>query len=96
MNALEILGTRVVSAGKLEGDDQIQAFRNGGVVYRKLVFAKGRLKGFTLAGDIRCAGILTSLIKNQTEVGISALGKGLDRGFSYSPRLKILDGHVQH
>jgi len=95
MNSVEILGTRVVTAGKWEGGQEVQSSRKEGTVYRKLVFAGSRLQGFVLAGDIRGAGVLTSLIRTQTELSVSALEEGLDRGFSYWPRLQILAGQIE-
>ena len=95
MNAMEVLGMRVVSAGEWEGEEERKAFRRDGTVYRKMVFSEGRLKGFILAGDIRCAGVLTSLIKNQTEVSASLLEENLGRGVCYQPRLYSLGGHVE-
>jgi NAD(P)H-nitrite reductase large subunit len=95
MNSVEILGTRVVTAGKWEGGQEVQSSREGGTIYRKLVFEGSRLQGFVLAGDIRGAGILTSLIRTQTELSVSMLEEGLERGFSYWPRLQTLAGHVK-
>ena len=95
MNSVEILGTRVVTAGKLEGEQEIRSSRKGETVYRKLVFAGNRLQGFVLAGDIRGAGILTSFIRTQAELSVSRLEQGLDRGFSYWPRFHALAGHVE-
>jgi nitrite reductase (NADH) large subunit len=95
MNAVEALEIRMVSAGNGEGEQQVQYFQKEKSVYRKLVFSGGRLTGFLLAGDIRGAGILTSLIKNGTELSPSALEEGLERGFSFRPRLKALSGFIQ-
>jgi nitrite reductase (NADH) large subunit len=95
MNSMEVLGTRVVSAGETEGEEPVQSLRKGGAVYRKLIFEENRLRGFILVGDIRGAGILTSLIRNQTEVSSSALEGGLERGFSFSPRLQGLGGCME-
>jgi NAD(P)H-nitrite reductase large subunit len=95
MNSIEVLGTRVISAGEREGKEQLKALKKEGSVYRKLVFGGRRLRGFILAGDIRCAGVLTSLVKNRTEVAPSLLEEGLDRGFSYWPRLQALAGDIQ-
>lgn len=96
MNSVEILGTRVVSSGEWEGGEEVKSFRREGTVYRKLVFAGRRLRGFVLAGDLRGAGTLTSLMRNDIEISPSALEKGLERGFSYWPRLQILGGHIEH
>lgn len=95
MNSVELLGVRVVSAGAWEGDQVLVSRRNGGAVYRKLVFARGGLAGYVLAGDIRCAGMLTSLVRNRTAVSVQALAEGLDRGFSYQPRLHMLGGRIE-
>ena len=43
MNAVEALGTRVVSVGEWDGEQQVQYFRKESSVYRKLVFSGGRL-----------------------------------------------------
>ena len=95
MNSVELLGVRVVSAGAWEGDQIRVTHRENGSVYRKLVFSQGRLNGYVLAGDIRCAGVLTSLVRNRTEVSIQALEEGLERGFSYQPRFHVLGGRIE-
>jgi len=95
MNVVEALGIRVVSAGNLEGDQQAQYFQKESSVYRKVVFSKGHLTGFLLAGDIQGAGILTSLIKNATQLSPSILEEGLRRGFSFRPRLQALGGAIE-
>ncbi len=95
MNAVEILGVRVISAGDCEGGEQVTSIQNERSLYRKLVFAEGRLKGFLLLGDIRCAGVLTSLIKNRTEVTVQALERELGHGVCYRPRLYALGGSIQ-
>lgn len=96
MNSIELLGVRAVTAGDWEGKEEMTAIRDGGTVYRKLVFSGERLVGFVLVGDIGCAGVLTSLIKNQTPVSGSSLEGGLGRGFSYEPRLRALSGAVRN
>jgi NAD(P)H-nitrite reductase large subunit len=95
MNSVEILGVRVISAGVWEGGEQFTLLRKERPLYRKLVHADGRLNGFLLLGDVRCAGVLTSLVKNRTEVSAQALVRDLDRGFSYRPRLYALGGSIQ-
>jgi nitrite reductase (NADH) large subunit len=94
MNAVEFLGTRVISAGEWRGGRALHAVREGGSVYRKLSFAEGQLTGFILAGDVRCAGVLTALIRNRTRVSQAVLEEGLDRGFSYWPRLRSMEGQM--
>jgi nitrite reductase (NADH) large subunit len=95
MNSVEILGVRAISAGAWEGEEQQTFTRQDGPVYRKLVFADGRLSGFLLLGDVRCAGILTTLVKNRTAVSVRALAEDLRRGVSYRPRLYALGGAIQ-
>jgi NAD(P)H-nitrite reductase large subunit len=95
MNSVEILGVRVISAGLWEGGEQATRLDAERSIYRKLIFADGRLNGFLLLGDVRCAGVLTALVKNRTEVSPQALAADLDRGFSYRPRLYALGGSIQ-
>ncbi len=93
MNSVELLGVRVVSAGAQEGDRIL--IRKNRAVYRKLVFVEERLNGYVLAGDIGCAGVLTSLVRNRTAVTPDTLEEGLERGFSYQPRFQMLGGHIE-
>jgi nitrite reductase (NADH) large subunit len=95
MNVVELLGVKAVSAGDGEGQEILTYLPPGKSVYRKLIFSGGRLTGYLLAGDIRCAGVLTSLVKNGTPVSPSDLEEGLERGFSYSPKLRSLAGQVR-
>ena len=95
MNSVEILGVRVISAGVWEGGEQLTTIAREKPLYRKLIHADGRLNGFLLLGDVRCAGVLTSLVKNRTEVSAAALARELERGFSYRPRLYALGGVIQ-
>jgi len=95
MNSVEILGVRVISAGVWEGGEQLTSIQREKPVYRKLIHAEGRLNGFLLLGDVRCAGVLTSLVKNRTPVSTHALARDLERGFSYRPRLYALGGSIQ-
>ncbi len=94
MNSVEVFGTRVISVGELEGE-AITRFRREERLYRKLVFSGDRLTGFLLAGDIRGAGVLTAMVKSGTEISPSDLEEGLERGFSYAPRLKSLAGSIR-
>jgi nitrite reductase (NADH) large subunit len=95
MNSVEILGVRVISAGVWEGGEQLASMDREKPLYRKLIHAEGRLNGYLLLGDVRCAGVLTSLVKNRTEVSAAALARDLERGFSYRPRLYALGGSIQ-
>jgi nitrite reductase (NADH) large subunit len=94
MNIVEALGMRAVSVGAEEGEQTLQYLSPSRSVYRKLAFSGGRLTGFLLVGDICCAGVLTSLVKNEPPVSPSVLEEGLERGFSFSPRLRSLAGEV--
>jgi NAD(P)H-nitrite reductase large subunit len=95
MNVVEFLGIKAVSAGAEEGQEVLTYLSPGNSVYRKLAFSGGRLTGYLLAGDIRCAGVLTSLVKNGTPVSSTVLEEGLERGFSFSPKLRSLAGQVR-
>jgi NAD(P)H-nitrite reductase large subunit len=94
MNVVELLEMKAVSAGAEAGQEVLTHLSPGNSLYRKLIFSGGRLTGYLLAGDIRCAGVLTSLVKNGTPVSTSALEEGLERGFSYSPRFRAFQGEV--
>jgi NAD(P)H-nitrite reductase large subunit len=94
MNVVELLGMRAVAAGAGEAQEVLTYLSPGKSIYRKLVFSGDRLRGYLLAGDIRCAGILTSLVRNGTPVSTSVLEEGLERGFSFSPRFRALQGEV--
>jgi len=95
MNVVELLGMKVVAAGAEVDQEALIYLSPGKSVYRKLVFSGDRLRGYLLAGDIRCAGVLTSLVKNGTPVSASDLEEGLERGFSFSPKLRSLAGQVR-
>jgi NAD(P)H-nitrite reductase large subunit len=94
MNSVEVLGIRAVSVGRWEGREEAAAIRKEGAIYRKLVFSEGRLTGFILLGDIRCAGVLTSLVRSGTGISLRSLERDLDRGVSYRPKLFALGGSV--
>ncbi len=96
MNSVEILGVRVISAGVWEGGEQLTDIHRERSLYRKLICADGRLNGFLLLGDVRCAGVLTALVKNRTPVSSQVLARELDRGFSFRPRLYSLGGSVRN
>lgn len=63
MNAIGFFGLHMITAGSYDGDAYIEQ-KNGS--YKKLVARDGLLKGFILIGDIKRAGIYTSLIREQT------------------------------
>jgi NAD(P)H-nitrite reductase large subunit len=95
MNSVEILGVRVISAGLWEGGESFTHLDAERPVYRKLICADGRLDGFLLLGDVRCAGVLTALVKHRTAVAPGGLAGDLARGFSYRMRLYALGGAVR-
>jgi NAD(P)H-nitrite reductase large subunit len=95
MNAVEILGVRAVSVGDRHGDDEVTYLRGEAGLYRKLVFADGRLRGYLLVGDIGGAGVLTALVKSGAEVSRDLLVRDLGRGVSYRPRLSALGDAVR-
>ncbi|MFB3816601.1 MAG: NAD(P)/FAD-dependent oxidoreductase [Candidatus Methylomirabilales bacterium] len=92
MNAAEVLGVRVVSAGEPDGGQTLSRIRPEAPLYRKLVHADGRLAGYLLLGDIRGAGVLTALVKSRTAVSAALLERELERGVSYRPRLAATSG----
>ncbi|MCI8496693.1 MAG: NAD(P)/FAD-dependent oxidoreductase [Clostridiales bacterium] len=63
MNAIGFFGLHMITAGSYDGDEYIDAKEGS---YKKLVTKDGLLKGYILIGDIRRAGIYTSLIREQT------------------------------
>ncbi len=66
MNSLKHLGLPIMAAGLKEGDEILQAKRNGRL--RTLYLEENRLVGFQLAGDIRAAGILHALMIQGSDV----------------------------
>lgn len=61
-NALGLFGQHMITAGSQEGE--IHVHRHPGA-YKKLVTGDGVLKGFIMIGDVRNAGIYTSLIRDR-------------------------------
>lgn len=67
LNATEIFGVQMVSAGRTEAAPEEETFAHEGPGgYRKLIFDGPRLKGIIFMGDIKGAGIYTNLIRNRT------------------------------
>ncbi len=85
MNSIEVFKTPVMSIGitnKEHDDYEHESFKDGDI-YRKLVFKGDNLIGALLAGDVNHAGILTHLIRSQTDVSEikdDLLGKVLKKG----------------
>lgn len=63
MNAIGFFGYHIVSAGTYDGEEYLET---DGTNYKKLVTRDGLLKGFIIMGDVRRAGIYTSLIREKT------------------------------
>lgn len=63
MNAIGFFGLHIVSAGSYDGEEYVET---EGDNYKKLVTKDGLLKGFILMGEVKRAGIYTSLIRERT------------------------------
>lgn len=66
MNSLKHLGLPIMAVGLKEGDEVLQAKRNGNL--RTIYLKENRLVGFQLAGNIRSAGILRTLMIQGSDV----------------------------
>lgn len=62
MNAIGFFGLHIITAGSYDGEEYVEETED---TYRKLVFRDGLLRGFILMGDVRRAGIYTSMIKEK-------------------------------
>ena len=60
MNSLKHLGLPIMAVGLKDGDEVLQDRRSGSL--RTIYINQNRLVGFQLAGDLRAAGLLRSLI----------------------------------
>lgn len=63
MNAIGFFGLHVLTAGALTGDYYLY---HEGENYKKLYYKDNRLTGFIIIGDVKKAGIYTSLIREKT------------------------------
>ncbi len=66
MNAIGFFGLHIITAGSYDGEEYIE---ENGNIYKKLVFKDGLLKGYILMGDVKRAGIYTSMIKERIDLG---------------------------
>ena len=66
MNAIGFFGLHIISAGSYDGEEYVDETEN---TYKKLVFSDNTLKGYILMGDVRRAGIYTSMIKERIDLG---------------------------
>ncbi|MGN1422221.1 MAG: NAD(P)/FAD-dependent oxidoreductase [Oscillospiraceae bacterium] len=65
MNAIGFFGLHIITAGSYDGEEYVEETEN---TYKKLVFREGMLKGFILMGDVKRAGIYTSMIKERIDL----------------------------
>lgn len=66
MNAIGFFGLHIITAGSYDGEEYVEETEN---TYKKLVFRENMLKGYILMGDVKRAGIYTSMIKERIELG---------------------------
>lgn len=66
MNAIGFFGLHIITAGSYDGEEYVDEDENN---YKKLVFRDNTLKGFILMGDVKRAGIYTSMIKERIDLG---------------------------
>lgn len=66
MNSLKHLGLPIMAVGLKEGDETLQDRRNGNL--RTVYLNENHLVGFQLAGDIRAAGILRTLMLQGSDI----------------------------
>lgn len=66
MNSLKHLGLPIMAVGLKDGDEILQDKRNASL--RTIYIEDNRLVGFQLAGDIRAAGILRSLMLERGDI----------------------------
>lgn len=66
MNAIGFFGLHIITAGSYDGEAFVET--DGERNYKKLVTKDNELKGFILMGDVKRAGIYTSLIKQHITV----------------------------
>lgn len=65
MNAIGFFGLHIITAGSYDGEEYVEENGNN---YKKLVFKDGLLKGYILMGDVKRAGIYTSMIKERIDL----------------------------
>lgn len=66
MNAIGFFGLHIITAGSYDGEAYVDT--DGCANYKKLVTKDNELKGFILMGDVKRAGIYTSLIKQHISI----------------------------
>lgn len=95
MNSIGFFGLHAMTAGLCEGEQREEKTENG---IKKFFIKDGFLNGFILIGDIRRAGIYTSLVRERTPLDtldFDTLGKTASYGaFSGKTRRKLFGGAV--
>ena len=66
MNAIGFFGLHIITAGSYDGEEYVEETEN---TYKKLVFRENRLVGYILMGNVKRAGIYTSMIKERIDLG---------------------------
>ena len=66
MNAIGFFGLHIISAGSYDGEEYVEETEN---TYKKLIFRENRLVGYILMGNVKRAGIYTSMIKERIDLG---------------------------
>ncbi len=66
MNAIGFFDLHIISAGSYDGEEYVEETEN---TYKKLIFRENRLVGYILMGDVKRAGIYTSMIKERIDLG---------------------------
>jgi NAD(P)H-nitrite reductase large subunit len=67
MNSLKHLGLPLIAAGAVAGDRELRCSHHGAL--RKIILDHDRIVGFRLAGDLRAAGALRSLMLRKVDIG---------------------------
>jgi NAD(P)H-nitrite reductase large subunit len=67
MNSLKHLGVPIVAIGTIDGPDEVVRWQEGATL-RSVYLRDGRIIGAQLAGDIRAAGVLRSLMLRRVDV----------------------------
>lgn len=86
MNAADIAGVPVISAGMIEprGDAYEVFVDERSETYRKLVFCSDVLAGFVFLGRIEGAGLYTTLVRNQRRLPDSLKERAVAGSLSYA------------
>ncbi len=93
MNAMDMFGLHMITAGTMTGDDHITR-ENGS--YKRLCTKDDRLMGYILVGNVARAGIYTALIREKTPLSSIDFELMLDKpqlmAFSRRDRATLMGG----